>query len=278
VISFNLGIFKNMAETFIPNLKLNSTNNNSVVSNIITGAISNAITQISATSNTFGTSSFASGATLTLAATNSFPASSTINFTNATASNLTLAGANGNSVDNASLPATITRDVNNSAVTTTDLAGTNATLSYITYGNPGTGGQMKIDSKCFPGPAVSNASGTIGSIIGFPTSEEYAWSITISVIGASPGTVSEGNSVFAEWIVTKVLTIATPTVRIFTKMLSASNASLLAVPSLDVSQLFDAATISINQEAASSNDGVPVWTISFSYTTLNSTVGSPVLA
>jgi hypothetical protein len=114
-----------MSQQFIPYLTLSSTYNNSVATNVLSGTISNAISQVGATTNVFGTSSFASGATFNLAETNAFPSPATIDFGNAEVSGIFLSAANSNAVETGTLTGSIT----NAIVQTT---GTN-TLSNTSF-------------------------------------------------------------------------------------------------------------------------------------------------
>jgi hypothetical protein len=110
-----------------------------------------------------------------------------MNCANVTVSNLTLAGANGNTIDNAALPNPITVPINSSTITATTL-----TATTLKTGTAGTGTIPTLQSKNYAGPGNTNATGTIATISNIPQTAADRWSIKVTVVGISPGTSTEG--------------------------------------------------------------------------------------
>lgn len=166
-----------------PNLKLDLTNGNVVNTNALSGSITQPILQTTATTAVFGQASFATSG-----------AFDGTNLSTAGFKNVAINGANGNSVDNAALPTTITKNVSNTTTTATNLIGTT-----VTRGTAGTGSPIVCMSSNFT--TVSSITATTIATIGNLTNTGK-WRLDIRVTGSTTGT-STGEATEANWTIIK---------------------------------------------------------------------------
>lgn len=181
-----------MSITYFPNLELDAdtTNghNNNVNANCITGTITNSI---DTTGNITTGSLTVTGNGATILGDTSWNTGSTVNGTNATFSNITLTGANGDTVDNAALPNPITVNISNSLTTS----------SIVQYGIAGTGNVTTIQSKNYTisGSTTSATICTITSTTGIALTDQFV--VKVSLYGSTAGAAStSGVVVRTSWI------------------------------------------------------------------------------
>lgn len=191
-----------------------------------------------------------SGASAQLANT-SFATGSTFNGTGATFSNLLLTGANGNRVDNATLPANLS---------TTTVTGTTSITTPILYnGTAGTGSITQNFGSNFVTTANSNAAATVATISGLVAStSKYVLEIFLSGISAT-------NVVDVSF---KILKTNTASGFVVTQGSSfTSDSTKLTVPTVTVSS----GSVVINQVATTTSDGVVAWNVKCRYNAVDAT-------
>jgi epidermal growth factor receptor substrate 15 len=190
-------------------------------------------------------------------------ASSVINATGATPENFTLTGANGNSVDNAALPATLTQNVSNNNTTTTTLQ----------TGTAGTGGLTTVVSKNYS-TTTSNTSGTICTISGLNNVVNNQWKADITISGSTSGTAT-GSAASAKYTVFKAGPVSAWLV--YTQQSWSSNPTYIGIPTITTNPT--SGTITVGQPSSTTSDGTANYNVECSFVALNSaSITSPTLS
>jgi hypothetical protein len=291
-----------MALSIYPNLTFDTAYGNVVATNSLSGTITNSIDYTTATTNSIKTNNFATigaGAVITLSnATVDFTSSTVTNFpqsslgtwtnniaqtsgktallgattwlsgvnidaTGASPRNFALTGANGNSVDNAALPATLTSNVSNASTTTTALS----------RGTAGTGGLTVTVSKNYT-TAASNTALTIATISGVSNTAADKWKMVINISGSTSGT-STGEAVNTSFTLLK--TGLAGVWKIMNGPSWATTTTKLAIPTITATPA--STNVVINQPATTTTDGAVHYNVEIIFTGLNSAaIATPTLS
>jgi hypothetical protein len=190
-------------------------------------------------------------------------AASVINATGATPQNFSLLGASGNSVDNAALPATITKDVSNALTSTTSLQ----------RGTAGTGGFTTVISKNYT-LGTSNTTGTICTISGVSNTAADKWKLNITIQGTTSGT-STGEAASASFTLLKA-GVAGAWRRLDQPAFSSDTAKI-GIPTATFSAV--GGTVTLTQPTTTTNDGAVHYNVECVFTPLNSaSIATPTLS
>jgi hypothetical protein len=191
----------------------------------------------------------AAGKTAVLNAT-SWNAASAVNFANATISNFSLLGANGNSVDNAALPTTISKTISNSSsVTTATLTTTTMNLGPSAYPVLCVANRYTI--------AASNSSSVIGYLSGLNLTTSTTWVAEVIVIGSS-----NVEYVKTEFVISKGSTVTTAP-----KVLTITQQVTTATKLGSTTAAIDSANnrITFSQPSVTTSDGAAYYRIYVKY-------------
>jgi hypothetical protein len=258
-LAFNSSSTANFTNATVTNLSIASGNSNSVALAVLgTGSLANGITL---------TGNIAQAATYTATLRNtSWESSSTVNFANATVSNLTLTGASGSSVDNDALPTTITKDINASSVTAASISLTGP----LSLGNTSVGTARWLNSKNYAGFAY-NSTSTIATLT-FSVSTSVAWRCILTITGSA---TTGGHYVSVDYLVGKAEGTAAAT--IFSKLMhTTDDEERIKFPSLSFNSGTGALTIA--HQAATTDAGTSNWSITSDYVGYVGTPAAPTFS
>jgi hypothetical protein len=233
----------------IPYLYLSASSNNQVLTDCLNGVVSNALQQSNTTNNVVGNVTFASG--------------SSFSGQNATISNLSLLGTNGNSVDNNCLPNTITKNIDTS----------NVSCNRFNTGTIDQGTRMHklVTTKI---SIASNTSETIAVLSSLTNGFLEKWVLDIKLSGSSSGTLmlgSTGEVVFSHFHITKTGQLNQWFSSTFMQYFT--NRTRLELPTITINQ--GAGTIQLNHIGSANVNGSVHWLVDVEWTCLNNTNSAP---